>query len=101
MHLRPVHGRLEEEGVVAVSPLFQIDLSEREDGYGYIYGRARLGDRSASLNILPPAPFRGDVVIETPHPTNYRIFVDGVELESVDRPEKVRDVVKDYMERLK
>ncbi|HRE22324.1 MAG TPA: hypothetical protein PKW21_15015 [Rhabdaerophilum sp.] len=73
-----------------MSEKVELRLSDRPDGFGFYYGRARLGDVFANVNVLPPAPlWDGDIQMSEykPDPKCWIIFVDGEEVARVKRRE--------------
>ena len=79
--------------------LFELRLSERVDGTGMLYGDATLAGRSCRINLLPPSKFMGDagMIVETPHATDWRIFLDGEEIASALHWNAVESTIRDAM----
>ena len=71
----------------------EITLSERVDGMGYLYGRARLGDRTVRVDIMPPDYlWEGDIKPDgeyRPDPTHWCVYADGELLARIARQEDV------------
>jgi len=74
-----------------------ITLSNRPDGYGFVYGTAVLSDgRSFNLNVMPPvAHWRGDVKLDgyAPDAKDWVFFVDGEEVFRTDSMDQARGAI--------
>jgi hypothetical protein len=79
--------------------LFELRLSERVDGTGMLYGDATLAGRSVRINLLPPGKFMGDagMMIEEPHATGWRIFIDGDEVATASHWDGVEPAIRKAM----
>jgi hypothetical protein len=74
-----------------------LKLRPEPDGYGYIYGELEAGGQSYRVNIMPPeSEWRDDFKLPgdgAPHPTDYKIFIDGEEIARVRRREDIPAII--------
>lgn len=70
----------------------KLNLSDTQDGYGFFYGQALLGDFMCHVNILPPADLcRGFRLIDgyVPDEKAWIVYANGEEIARVSSLDQV------------
>jgi hypothetical protein len=57
-----------------------VNLKTKPDGFGFIYGQAWRGDRTFTINVMPPqADWCGQPILDgyEPHASDWVFYIDG------------------------